>query len=155
MRRFMSLCCFFLLITACKADEPRPDDQISFKKSTLIIRTEDGRAIPYEIELALTPPQWAKGLMFRHSMKKQTGMLFNFQQVGPISMWMKNTFIPLDMLFINERGIVVGIAEHTTPHALDHINAPAPSLAVLEINAGESREQGIAKGDKIIHPMFR
>ncbi|MEE8394039.1 MAG: DUF192 domain-containing protein, partial [Rhodospirillales bacterium] len=82
------------------------------------------------------------------------GMLFDFKKTQPVAMWMKNTLISLDMLFIAADGRIVGIARHTVPMSLKTIFSPAPVRGVLEIGAGISEKLGIGTGDRVIHPVF-
>jgi len=81
-------------------------------------------------------------------------MLFDFKRVQPVAMWMKNTLIPLDMLFIDGAGRVVNVAENTVPLSLATIPSAAPVRAVLEINAGSARRLGIRPGDQVLHAIF-
>jgi uncharacterized membrane protein (UPF0127 family) len=81
-------------------------------------------------------------------------MLFDFNTEQPISMWMKNTYIPLDMIFIRNDGRVSRIAENTEPMSLKVISSAGPARAVLEVIAGTARKYGIAPGDRVAHPMF-
>ncbi len=108
----------------------------------------------FDVEVVSTGDELRHGLMFRKELPKKTGMLFNFGSERRMSMWMKNTYIPLDMLFINQRGIIVDIAEHTTPHSLETITSRRPASAVLEIPAGTSNHYGIRVGDTVQHPIF-
>ena len=82
------------------------------------------------------------------------GMLFNFHQPRAISMWMKDTLIALDMIFIDERGAVVNVAENTVPLSSATISSDRPVLAVLEVNAGTAARLGIQPGDRVVHPLF-
>ena len=92
--------------------------------------------------------------MFRADLPQNTGMLFDFGEETQLSMWMKNTFIPLDMLFVNKLGTIHRIVENTTPLSLKTIPAGAPTMVVIELNAGVTRRLGIRPGDRIIHGIF-
>ena len=92
--------------------------------------------------------------MFRESLAPDGGMLFVFDEVRPAAFWMKNTLIPLDMLFIGADGRIVNIAEQTTPLSTESRPSAAPVRAVLEINGGLSRMLGIAPGDHVIHELL-
>lgn len=116
----------------------------------LVIETGAG-AIRFFVELALTPATRASGLMNRTSMAPDHGMLFRFDQTRPVLMWMKNTPLSLDMLFIDAAGTVVGIAKDTTPNSEIIIPSPAPVRYVLELNAGTAEKRGISPGDKVQH----
>ncbi|MGD9539575.1 DUF192 domain-containing protein [Methylocystis sp.] len=108
----------------------------------------------FKVEVAETPKSRARGLMFRKSMPADRGMLFDFKVEGPVSMWMKNTYIPLDMVFIGRDGRVVGVAADTEPLSERIISSPAPAYAVLELNAGVARRISLAPGDRVRHRMF-
>ena len=108
----------------------------------------------FHVELATTPKQLEQGLMFRRNLAPDAGMLFDFRAPSPVSMWMKNTFIPLDMLFIDNRGRIINIAERAVPQSLDTIAAAAPARAVLEVNGGTAARLGIRPGDRVVFPIF-
>jgi len=108
----------------------------------------------FEIELADEPAQRQKGLMYRRQLAGNAGMLFDFKAEQPISMWMKNTYIPLDMLFISQSGEVLHIAEHTVPFSLDRIDSGAPARFVLEVAAGTAGRLGIKPGDTVRHRLM-
>ena len=93
--------------------------------------------------------------MFRRSLAADRGMLFDFAQVEPVSMWMKNTYLPLDMLFIRSDGTISHIAENTEPLSTRVIPSGGPVLAVLELNAGSAKRLGIKPGDRVEHPLFK
>jgi uncharacterized membrane protein (UPF0127 family) len=93
--------------------------------------------------------------MFRRSMPADRGMLFDFGKVQPISMWMQNTYIPLDMLFIRSDGTIARVAENAEPLSTRSIPSGEPVLAVLELNGGTARRLGIKAGDRVEHPLFR
>lgn len=108
----------------------------------------------FTVELAKTPEEIQQGLMFREALAPDAGMLFDFGVTRPASMWMKNTLIPLDMLFILEDGRVIAIARNTQPGSLRSVSAGVPVRAVLEIPGGRAKELGIEPGDTVIHPIF-
>lgn len=108
-----------------------------------------GGEVPLKLELATTPEQRRTGLMHRQELAPHDGMLFVFPISGIHSFWMKNTALPLDMLFINEHQTVVHIAEHTTPYATSPYGPDAPVIAVIELDAGRSSRDSIAVGDKV------
>ncbi len=109
----------------------------------------------FDVEMAVTPDQRAKGLMFRKELPDGRGMLFDFDNETPISMWMKNTYISLDMIFIRADGRIARIAENTTPHSEAIISSGSPVRGVLEVIAGTARKYGIAPGDRVAHRLFR
>lgn len=108
----------------------------------------------FEVEVATSPDERSRGLMFRAELAAKRGMLFDFGREQPVSMWMRNTLIPLDMLFIGEDGSIRKIEAGTTPLSLETISSDVPVLAVLELNAGTTRLLGIRPGDRVIHPIF-
>ncbi len=122
--------------------------------SPLSIKTADGRTLAFSVELARTPEEWRVGLMNRAHLAPDAGMLFDFAADRPVAMWMKNTLIPLDMIFISRDGRITGIAQRAVPLSLEIIASPGPVRAVLEVNGGVTERLGIAKGDQVIHPMF-
>ena len=119
----------------------------------LEIATKDGVRV-FSVEMARTEEQKTTGLMFRKELADGQGMLFDFSPEQPISMWMRNTFIPLDMIFIRADGSVLRIAENTTPQSERIISSGGPAKAVLEVIAGTARRYGIAPGDMVAHPLF-
>jgi uncharacterized membrane protein (UPF0127 family) len=119
----------------------------------LVILTARGPA-RFTIELADTPEARAKGLMFREAMPSDHGMLFDFQTEQPVAFWMKNTPLPLDMLFIDAQGRIVRIAPDTTPYSEEPIPSGRPIRAVLEVNAGTAERLGIEPGARVRHPIF-
>ena len=127
--------------------------EITFKKSSLVVVT-GGREIKFDVELALNDAERSRGLMFREKLGPYDGMLFDFYQDAPVSFWMKNTLIPLDMLFIASDGTIKHIHSNATPLSTDSIPSQFPVRAVLEINGGSARLLGIKPGDKVRHPIF-
>ena len=120
----------------------------------LVITNSEGQSISYTIEVARTSTQMTRGLMFRDNMPEDRGMLFIYQPERVASMWMKNTILSLDMLFIDANGVIVTIAENTTPYSLDAISSSQPVRAVLELNAGQVSQHGFKTGDIVIHTSF-
>ena len=108
----------------------------------------------FDIEMAATPEERSKGLMFRRELPQGQGMLFDFEGDGPIAMWMRNTHISLDMIFIRADGHIARIAENTVPMSETTIPSGAPVKAVLEVIAGTAKRLGIAPGDRIAHRIF-
>lgn len=122
-------------------------------KEVITIETFKGR-FPVTAELALTPAVQQRGLMFRESLPEEHGMLFIFDETREIKMWMKNTLIPLDMIFLDKTGKVVSLTENTTPESLATISSGQPARAVLELNAGAATRYGIKPGDYIRSDYF-
>ena len=127
---------------------------VTFAQSRAEIVTHSGRRHILSVELASTPEQLTQGLMFRRSLAADAGMLFDFGSTRPVSMWMRNTLIPLDMLFLDERGGIVGFRERAVPNSLEVISSPAPVRGVLEVNGGTVQRLGLVVGDRVNHPIF-
>ncbi len=123
------------------------------KTEKLVIETSRG-ALSFDVEVAREPRQKAIGLMFRQELPAMTGMLFPYQETGEITMWMKNTLISLDMVFIGDDGRVVSIAARTEPMSEKIISSKVPAAGVLEIAGGEAERLGIAPGDLVRHEHF-
>lgn len=109
----------------------------------------------FSVEMATTDKERETGLMYRKELPDGKGMLFDFSPEQQISMWMKNTFIPLDMIFIRADGRILRIAENTEPHSLKIISSGGPARAVLEVIAGTAQKYGIKPGDRVAHPLFK
>ena len=107
------------------------------------------------VEVADDEKERATGLMFRRSIGPDEGMLFLYEQEHEISMWMKNTYIPLDMLFVKRNGVIAQIAADTEPFSEAIIAAQEPVMAVIEMGAGSARRLGIRPGDRVQHPRFK
>ena len=122
---------------------------------TLSVASQGGQRQTFRVEVARNDADRAQGLMFRRSMPPDRGMLFDFKRVEPISMWMQNTYIPLDMLFIRPDGTIARIAANTEPLSTRTISSGEPVLAVLELNAGTAARLGIKPGDRVEHPLFK
>jgi len=128
-----------------------PDSYGAAKK--IYIKTKKG-AVPFIVEVVKTPDKLASGLMFRESLPENRGMLFDFGKEKVRQMWMKNTLLPLDMIFIKRSGRIVKISENTEPKSLDLISSEDPVRFVLEINGGLCQRLGIKKGD-YVRNIFR
>lgn len=142
-----------LALAACLAPVLARAQLAAFGKSELTIVTAGGNQ-HFTIEEAKTPEQMTQGLMYRRAMPADAGMLFEYEHPQPAAFWMKNTLIPLDMLFIATDGTVLDIHERAVPLSLDPIGTDQPVLAVLELNGGTVSRLGIKRGDKVDHPLF-
>jgi hypothetical protein len=109
----------------------------------------------FTVELADNDAAREKGLMFRKELPEGRGMLFDFHADAPVSFWMENTYIPLDMIFIRGDGSILRIAENTTPLSTKIIPSGGPVRAVLEVIGGTARKMGIAPGDKVASQIFK
>jgi uncharacterized membrane protein (UPF0127 family) len=121
----------------------------TFSTERLTIRKADGTVHAFTVELAISADQRAQGLMNRREMADDHGMLFDFGLSRRAAMWMKNTYLPLDMLFIRKDGTIARIAADTEPQSEAIIDSREPVHFVLELNAGASSRLGIAAGDKV------
>jgi uncharacterized membrane protein (UPF0127 family) len=126
---------------------------MSFEESPLTIDAADAQ-FEFRVELAVSPAQRSQGLMFRESLEEDRGMLFDFGKPQLASMWMRNTYVPLDMLFIDMHGRITQIAANTRPLSDAVIASREPVRAVLELRGGVSAKLGIKPGDLVIHPLF-
>lgn len=123
----------------------------TFPVAPLTILTNSG-AHKFSVEVATTPKQYAQGLMFRRKMAADAGMVFVYRQAGRVSMWMKNTLIPLDMVFIDGAGKITKIVARTTPRSEEIISSGGPVRVVLELNSGMTSRLNIRPGDRVKLP---
>ena len=128
-------------------------EEITFERSSILIK---GAKVnhKFNIALALTRVQHSYGLMYREQLGKNEGMLFFYKKETIATMWMLNTFIPLDMIFVDSKGKIIYIFQDTTPFSIDKISANGLVRGVLEVNAGIVEQLGIIVGDRLIHPLF-
>jgi uncharacterized membrane protein (UPF0127 family) len=136
------------------ASPPGAEPLSAFDRSPLTIETRGG-AKRFEVWLADSTSRRAQGLMYVERLAPGEGMLFVYGPPRIVSMWMKNTLIPLDMLFIAQDGRVTRIARNTKPQSLETISSMGAVTGVLEIGGGESKRLGIETGDRIVHPAFK
>ena len=125
----------------------------SAEQQSLEIASKNGVHV-FQVELAVTDEERQKGLMFRKTMPESTGMLFDFKRDQDVSMWMHNTYVSLDMIFIRADGRILRIAENTEPMSTKIIPSRGMAKGVLEVIAGTAQKYGIAPGDRIAHPLF-
>jgi uncharacterized membrane protein (UPF0127 family) len=126
----------------------------AFPKTQLEIATPDARLHRFDVWVAEDDAHRERGLMFVKSMPAQAGMLFVYTEPRLVSMWMKNTVLPLDMLFVNGSGKVEKVVENTKPFSLQTINSDVPVVAVIELNAGTCSRLHIRAGARVIHALF-
>jgi uncharacterized membrane protein (UPF0127 family) len=120
----------------------------------LAIATSKG-VFQFTVEIADDNASRERGLMYRKSLAQDRGMLFDFKAVQPVAFWMKNTFIPLDMLFIDKNGRIVSIARQAAPFSEVAIPSGGPVLGVLEIAGGRAEQIGAEPGDRVRHRIFK
>jgi uncharacterized protein len=152
MRRYITALFLFIALSLLPAAVFADDASLS-KIEPLTIATETDARL-FTVEIADTDDLRARGLMFRQRIPEDRGMLFDFGDPRPVAMWMKNTYISLDMLFIRSDGKIAYIAENTVPKSLDTIGVQEPVLAVLELAGGSAKRLGIRSGDTVYHRIF-
>jgi len=145
------LACFLWL--TCSSVAFSENAQIS--KLELVTVASDASVTMFTAEIADTEELRQRGLMFRHLLPDDKAMLFDYGQPRPVAMWMKNTNISLDMLFIREDGTIAAIAENTVPQSLDTISVQEPVRGVLEMAAGTVKRLGLKQNDRVYHRIFR
>jgi uncharacterized membrane protein (UPF0127 family) len=158
-RFFAARACFATaLLIAAGAALPQgapPEPLSAFPQSLLAIRTGAGKVVNFKIWEADTPKREEQGMMFIREMDEHTGMLFMFPENKPVQMWMKNTYVSLDLLFLNAQGKIDYIAAKATPRSEAIIGPPTPEYAVLELKGGACESFGIKVGDKVLHKNFK
>lgn len=145
MNKFLKLFVITLLFCGCN----------NKNTSELVIETSNGNVV-YQVETASSQEDLSHGLMDRNSLPKNGGMIFDLSpfMAQPTIMWMKNTKISLDMLFVTKEGFIYWIKENAVPYSEDDIKAPFPAYAVIEINAGDVAKHKIQIGDKVKHAIL-
>jgi hypothetical protein len=141
-----------LVLAAAPARAQTPG--LKFETTALAIETAAGQRHRFTVELADSDEKRALGLMFRDRMAPDAGMLFDFKSDQPVAMWMRNTRLPLDMLFIARDGRVVNIRERAVPFSEESIYSDGPVRAVLELNGGTASRLGLRPGDRVRHALF-
>lgn len=148
--RGLWLALLMVVTLATPAARGQPQD---LPEDPLTVLTDAGPR-KFTVEVATSPAERSRGLMHRTDLALDRGMLFDFGREQPVSMWMRNTLIPLDMLFIDEAGEVRKIAAQTEPLSLESIASGVPVRAVLELKGGTTRLLDIETGDRVVHPIF-
>lgn len=145
MRVLVCVCLFLcMIVSAATAREPLT------LRLTQTITIDDGQDKTVFCAHAATDEQSRiTGLMFQESLPADAGMVFDFGSMQIVNMWMRNTILPLDMIFFDDAGRVVSIAENTTPFSLDIISSQQPAKYVLEVNAGSAKKHGLNVGDQV------
>jgi|SRR5579863_1843689 len=146
MRRFGLVACLALLLSPVVGAPAQ-----SLDKLEIITASGEHR---FTVEVVDDEASRERGLMFRRYMPADRGMLFNFKEEGPVSFWMKNTYIPLDMVFISRQGVVMNVAANAEPLSERQIPSGGPVYAVLEINGGVAARIDLKVGDKVKNSIF-
>ncbi len=153
MRAYISGLFLFVLLTLLPLAAGA--DVVALSKLEPLTIATAGDASMFTVEIADTDELRERGLMFRQRMPEDRGMLFDFGQPRQVGMWMKNTYIPLDMLFVRSDGTIAYVAENTVPKSLDVVGVSEPVLAVLELAGGSAKRLGIRAGDTVYHRIFK
>lgn len=150
MIKYLFIVAFLIMpLSACNQEE------VDAKNMLSLVSIDDGTEHKFIVELAITPKEQEIGLMNRKKLKKNAGMLFWFGgEEAERSFWMKNTLIPLDLLFIKADGTIYDIHENSIPNDLTSMKSYGDVAAVLEVNAGLTAKLGIWPDDKVVHPFF-
>lgn len=153
-RRLLVL--FLLLLPpslAVHATKPSIEALDAFPRSRLVIQAKSGTHA-FDVWIADTPSRRSQGLMYVKKLERGTGMLFMYGEPQVITMWMKNTLIPLDMLFVARDGRITRIARNAAPRSLDVISSLGMVSGVIELGGGEAARLGIEQGDRVVHAAF-
>ncbi|WP_439375404.1 DUF192 domain-containing protein [Bradyrhizobium sp. PMVTL-01] len=140
-----------ILLIAGFAVASAPTGAATFQPLEIV--TKNGVQV-FSVEMATTEEEKQTGLMYRKELADGKGMLFDFNPEQEVSMWMKNTYVSLDMIFIRADGRILRIAENTEPLSTKIISSRGPARAVLEVVAGTAQKYGIRPGDRVGHPLF-
>jgi uncharacterized protein len=143
----------FVMTSAC-SHSTNKDSTTPLALATVVLHAA-GRTLRVQVEVVRTPETRAHGLMERRSLPAQQGMLFIFERQEVQAFWMKNTYIPLDMIFIDENMTVVGIVENAEPLTTVSRRVGSPSRFVLEVNGGYARQHGVVAGARVVFEGLR
>ena len=150
--------CGCLAAPTAHAQEVSPSEGVpspaTLRADELVLLTGGG-ARTFTVEIADDPMERQLGLMFRTELPRDHGMLFDFVAEGARSFWMKNTPLPLDIIYARADGTIVSIAKNTTPYSTKGIPSEGPARFVLEVNAGIADEIGLVPGDRLVHPRVQ
>ncbi len=141
--------------TAENVETSKTGEIVYLPREMITVETKAGQDYLFEVEVAANGSDQSRGLMYRTHLNNDSGMLFLFDDEDDRSFWMKNTLIPLDMIFVGRDGVINHIHHNAKPQDDTRITAERPAMAVLEINGGLAGTLNIKEGDRIIHPAFR
>lgn len=143
----LAICLFFLVgLTSVKALDP------GWRRGVIRLEREDGVTVSFDVELASTDAERSRGLMGRRALQPTHGMLFDFGTERPIVMWMHDTHISLDMLFVNAQGIVVDVRARTTPLSDELLPGAFPARYVVELAGGQAAANALVPGVRLVLP---
>jgi uncharacterized membrane protein (UPF0127 family) len=152
--RTLKLFAILLVLPILLAAGPPPKQQLeNFDKGEITIASANGPH-KFAVELAISEPQRSQGLMYRQRMAADAGMIFIWQTPQQITMWMENTFIPLDMLFVDAGGTILNIRERAVPFSRENIASDGPAKVAIELNGGTVSRLGIKPGDTVTGAGF-
>ena len=154
MRRQLLALALLAPVAAPAQERDITGPQPELPKQPLAIVTRDGKRHEFQVEVARTPEQQEVGEMFRTAVPEDGGMLFDWGAPRESAMWMRNTLIPLDMLFIAADGRIHRIAERTVPHSLAPVDSRGPVRATLELAGGTAERLDLRVGDRVLHRIF-
>ena len=154
-RSLLAACFLMAAANVALPQGTAPEPLSAFPQSLLAIRSSSGKVVNFKIWEADTQKREEQGMMFIREMDEHTGMLFMFPENHRVTMWMKNTYVSLDLLFLNAQGKIDSIAERATPKSETIIGPPTPEFAVLELKGGACESFGIKIGDRILHKNFK
>lgn len=146
MKKVLVAACFLFLLSACFETEKNPQRELS----SLTFGSSEQK-VDFKVETAQTPQELALGLMYRKFMPENQGMIFLFPEPHQTAFWMKNTYLPLDMIFVNDKHQISGIVENAQPLSEQRIYSPARTIAVIELNAGVAKEKNLHRGMLVTH----
>lgn len=139
---------------ALASEPPRLSLEADFDRDDIVIVTGDGTRHRFDVYVAATGRQRQHGLMFVEALPESSGMLFFFDRPQRVAMWMKNTLIPLDMLFVRRDGTIANLAANTKPESHSTHASAGAVIAVVELNGGTAARLGILPGDRVVHRYF-
>ncbi len=154
MKRFILSSLIFILLAVPALAQTSKDDVVDFGQPVPLTIVSEDSSHTFMIERAVSLDQQARGMMFRESMDPDSGMLFEFDQPKIATIWMKNTPLPLDILFVRSNGKILKIEHMAQPYKLRSASSEAIVAAVLELQGGRSKELGIMPGDLVQHEFF-
>ena len=151
-RRFLLALAALPLAALAQPGVTNPQPRLPTER--LVIATRDNRRVEFNVEMALTPEQQMVGLMFRTALADNEGMIFDWGAPRESAMWMRNTLIPLDMVFIAADGRIHRVAERTVPLSLATVESRGPVRATLELAGGAAERLNLRVGDRVLHRLF-
>ncbi len=143
-----------IVLTGCSGAAPAPPAPLNWEKGELTVETRTG-VYAFAVEIADDEAERSRGLMYRTAMAPDAGMIFEYDTPQQINIWMKNTVLPLDIVYVDRNGRVINVAPNAKPYSLDLIPSDGPALAAIEFNAGTAARIGLASGDTVRSPFFR